>query len=389
LAENHSDSCQPSDWFALQQKVEAGGASVLCRGAVDASLERRTQAEQELKLAIRQKPRSADSFAARDTLVNMYYREGRYRKALAQLDQELIERPDTEDAKAARSMFAVLAQSPDLKVVSSKSSIVPGESIDGNVFVPLTANGVAGSYTFDTGANLSAMCESEVRRLGLHIQETTSKVADISGTPSAVRITTVPDLWIGKTHLKNVAFLVYPDANEPFVELPEKHKGVLGIPVLIALSVFCIDKDSRIEILPASATTRNSVTIPMAFDGSNPVTQMRLAGKTLSFTLDLGATNTVLYPPFAAAFPELLPAGSKKEHKLTGVSGSTEQESISIPSIRFSFGRDVELAPATVLTKSTTDTSQWAAGNLGFDIVTQVLPLTIDFRTMQVRVEGR
>jgi predicted aspartyl protease len=387
LAENHPDSCVPSDWFALQKKVEAGGASLLCRGAVDASLEKRAQAEHELKLATRQAPQSTDSSDASEVLVNMYFREGQYRKALAQLDKELKEKPGAEDAKAVRSLFAVLAQSPDLKVASSKPSIVPSEVIDGNVFVYLTANGVPGSYILDTGANNSALCESEARRLGLPVHETTSKVTDISGSPSAVRVAVVPDLWIGKTHLKNVAFLVFPDANEPFVDLPAGHKGLLGIPVLIALGVFRIDRENHIEILPAAATASKIVSLPMAFDGSNPVTQMSLGGKAMSFTLDMGATHTILYPPFAAAFHELMRLGSKQEHKLTGLSGSTEQESISIPSVRFSFGKDVELAPATVLMKSAVDTSHWAYGNLGFDILTQVLPLTIDFRAMQLRVE--
>jgi len=208
---------------------------------------------------------------------------------------------------------------------------------------------------------------------------------DISGTPSEIRVTEVPDLWIGKTHLKHVAFSVYPDANEPFVDLPEGHKGALGIPVLIALRAIRIDIENRVDIQVVPAASGK--VIPLAFDGLQPVTQMRLNGKTLSFTFDTGATHTVLYPPFAAAFPELMHAGSKQSHTLTGLSGSTVQESVALPSVRFLFGREVELAPATVLLKTTTGASKWAVGNLGYDLVSQTLPITIDFRAMQLRFE--
>lgn len=386
LAENNPDSCQPHDWFQLQERAAKGKVSLLCKGVVDSSFEKRDVAERELNAVIRKMPRSASSSDALEALANMYFREGRYRKALAQLDRTLAEKPDAEDVKAMHSLFSVLAQSPDLVVVSSQAATMHSETIEDNLFLPVTANGVAGTYIADTGANISLLCESEARRLGLKVRETTSKVADISGTPSGVRVTEIPDLWIGKTHLKHVAFVVFPDTNEPFVDLPEGHRAVLGIPVLIALGVFRIDKDNRVDIQAGSPSSQGKV-IPLAFDGAIPVTQLRLNGKTLSVAFDTGASHTYLYAAFAKAFPDLMRTGNKQAHTLRGVSGSTTQESISLPSVRFSFGKDTQLAPATVLLQSTTDTSKWAAGNLGFDLVQQVLPITVDFHAMQVSVE--
>jgi hypothetical protein len=57
--------------------------------------------------------------------------------------------------------------------------------------------------------------------------------------------------------------------------------------------------------------------------------------------------------------------------------------------LRLLFGREVDLAPATVPLKTTTGASEWAAGNLGFYLVLQALPITIDFRAMQLRFEDR
>jgi predicted aspartyl protease len=386
-AQNNPDACTPHDWFQLKEKVAAGGTSLLCKGALDANSERRAAAERELNAVVTQQPHSASSYRAHQLLVDMYFREGQYRQALAQLNQMLVEKPKAEDA-AAHSLFAVLAQYPDLTVASSRPSTVRGETIENNLFVPVTVNGVDGTFIVDTGANLSLICESEAHRLGLKVEETATKMGDISGTTAAMRVAEAPDLWIGKTHLRHVAFTVYPDANEPFVDLPEKHTAVLGIPVLIALGAFRIDKENLFEILPVPPPA-STKTIPLAFDGIMPIAEMSLDGRALSFTLDTGATHTVLYPPFAAAFPELMRAGIKKDHKLTGVNGSTTQGSIELPSIRFLFGREVGLAPATVLLNTTTGASEWAAGNLGFDLVSQTLPITIDFRAMQLRFEDR
>jgi len=388
LAEDKPDLCEKHDWFQLREQVARGDASLLCKGALDANSEKRVAAERELKAVIRQQPHSASSYDALGTLVNMYFREGRYRRALSQLNQMMVEKPNAKDTKNMHSLFAVLAQYPDLTVASSKSATVRSETIENNIFVPITVNGVGGTFIVDTGANFSIICESEARRLGLKVEEMASKMYDISGTTAAIRVTEAPDLWIGKTHLRHVAFGVYPDANEPFVDLPEGHKGVLGIPVLIALGAFRIDKENHFGILPHPLPA-SAKAIPLAFDGITPITEMSLNGKTLSFTFDTGADRTYLYPAFATAFPELMRAGTKKDRKLTGLNGSTTQESVELQSVRFLFGREVELAPASVLLKTTTGASEWAAGNLGFDLVLQTLPITIDFRSMQLRFDDR
>jgi predicted aspartyl protease len=232
------------------------------------------------------------------------------------------------------------------------------------------------------------MCESEARRLGLKLEETSTKLGDINGTGSTMHLAVVPDMWIGKTHLKNVAFTIYPDANEPFVDLPKGHKGVLGIPVLIALGAFRVDKDNRVDILPGPATTSNKG-LPVAFDAQNPTIQMSLNGKKFIFTLDTGAERTELWPVFASAFPDLMRTGIKKDHKITGISGSATHESIELPAVHFSLGKDITLAPASVLANADVPGSEWAGGNLGFDLVSQLTPITFDFRAMQLIVEDR
>jgi predicted aspartyl protease len=387
-AESNPDLCEGHDWFQMRDKVAGGGASLLCKGAVDASFEHLSAAERELKAVIRKMPHSASSYDARGYLTYLFFRNGQYRKALKQIDLMIAEKPSDEDTKAIRSLFAVLASHPDQSVTSGKPSTIRSEIFEGNLFVPVTANGVAGTYIVDTGANISIICESEARRLGLKVDETSSKMSDITGTAAAIRVAEAQDLWIGKTHLKHVAFAVYPDANEPFIDLPEGRKAILGISVLIALGTFRVEKENRFDI-QAGTVPPSAKVIPLAFDGAMPVTQLGLYGRTLNFTFDTGAGHTALGPVFASAFPDLMRTGSKKDYKLKGFSGSTNQESVVLPSVKFLLGKEVELAPAIVLLKTTTGYSEWATGNLGFDLISQTIPFTIDFRAMQLIVEDR
>jgi hypothetical protein len=90
-------------------------------------------------------------------------------------------------------------------------------------------------------------------------------------------------------------------------------------------------------------------------------------------------------PSFAKAFPKTMALGEKKEHILTGVGGSTTQHSVAIEKLRFTLaGKTTLLSPATVLLQKTMDPSEWAAGNLGYDLIRQAAPFTIDFRLMRL-----
>jgi hypothetical protein len=385
LGQNYPASCKTNDWFRLRAQAEAGEISLLCKGVVDASLERCSIAEHELEGVIRQYPDTASVVAAHEALGNMYYREGRYRKALHQLDLELIEKPAAEDAKEVHSFFSVLSQYPDLEIISNLPSKVQAETIEGNLFLPVSANGILGTYIVDTGANVSAICESEARRLGLISHQTASKALDVSGASIGMRVAEAPDLWIGKTHLKHVAFAVYPDSSEPFVELPKDHKGVLGISISIALGAFRIEKDNHFEILSnPKSTARN---LPIVFNGASAVAQIGLNGKSLGFIFDTGAARSYLYPPIIAAVPDLARSATRQYQNVTGASGSSLQEVLIVPSINLFLGKNVVLSPATVLLRVNTEDSKWAAGILGFDLISQTLPITVDFRKMQISTE--
>jgi hypothetical protein len=390
LAQNIPDSCGSRDWFQLRDRLAQGSVSLLCEGVMNAAFEHRRKAERELKEVIRKDPNSSAAFDAHETLISLYFRHGEYRKALLQVDQGLRERPDASDLKGFRSMVTVLAKSRDLHVAHRTRSVVQGEMIGDDFFIPLTINGVGAAYGPDTGANISVICESEAKRFGLTIRETSTKLSDIVGTASAIKLADAPDLWIGNVHLKNVAFAVFPDGNRPFADFPNGHKGILGIPVLLALESIRVEKNGRIVIGPEHETASGPA-LPLAFDAQNPLMQIDFQGRPLTFTFDTGAGKTYLYKPLADAFPGLIKTGEHRQQKVAGLSGNSFQEAIDVPSLLFPLAEDVEveLKPATIIMNATTDSSKWTAGNFGFDLLLKALPATIDFRAMQISFENR
>lgn len=127
--------------------------------------------------------------------------------------------------------------------------------------------------------------------------------------------------------------------------------------------------------------------VPLAYDDLYMVLPASVEGHSLVYTLDTGAEHSTLNPPFANAYPQLLAAGRKKQHTLTGMGGSSNQNSVELDQLRLSLGNtEVVLKPAIVLLHETSPTSGWAAGNLGDDLLNQAKPFAIDFEKMALMV---
>jgi predicted aspartyl protease len=383
FAQNVS-SCGNADWFAVQQaQVQGKKLSLLCHGELNAAADRRGVAERELKTVIEHAPQNADAYEAHSALVHFYLRIGRFHDAEAQILAMLAAKPTASDLANVRSLFALLANYPDLTVPSSHPAGVRSQTIDGNVFMPVTANGIPRNYMLDTGLNLSMMSEKEAVHLGLTPQSSTTRLNDISGLNGPeLRIVEVENLVIGGTHLKHVPFLVVADTNGAFVGIPEDEHAILGIQPLLALGTLSFQTDGMLRI--ADKAERSATTAPLLFDGALPLTQIDYEGRPLTVTFDMGATQTTFDPPFAKLYPELLQRGSSESHTLNGLSGTTAQRSVSLPYLDFRFGREVHLAPAIILLDQTTGASAWAAANLGYDLMRQARPFTLDFRRMKI-----
>jgi hypothetical protein len=378
-----ADLCAEHNWFSANRDVTEGTSSLLCLGVMDASFDRREVALRRLHRVIRLNPHGAEAYRAHEALFSLYFRAGQYRKALVETNAMLAIKPEAKESSDLRPLLLTLSQHPDLSIARKRSVLPYIHTNDGGLTFPVLANGIEAVYYVDTGANISVMSDAEAQSLGLTIQSVTSTVADISGKAIPLRVAEVEDLVIGKTHLKHVSFLVLSAGQAPFNELPVNQQALLGIQVLWALQTIHVGKSGQIEI--AGSSPGNATGSRIVFYQSQPVVQMGFQGKLLSYTLDTGAVHTTLNPPFADAFPQIISEGEKKEHTLTGMGGSTTQSSVELRVLPFSLGGvAVTLSPATMLLKSTTATSAWAAGNLGYDLIQQTAPFTLDFRKMMM-----
>lgn len=376
------NQCDSHNWFQ-QSPSGIKAVPLVCQGSLDASFDRRRSALHRLRRVIELNPRGSEAYQAHEALLSFFFRVGQYREALRQADAMLALKPAAEDVLEERPLLFGLAANPDQSGKAKHSILAKNGIEDGNPHIPVVANKKAAIWFMDTGANISVMSDAEAAALGLVVRSVDTKMADISGTMTALKITQVDKLTIGRTELKHVSFVVLPHAQPPFDDIPTEQQALLGIQVLWALKSIHIDKAQQIEI--AGAVDPNASSSPLAFYQSQPVTQMSFEGKELTFTLDTGATQTTLNPSFAKGFPETINLGEKREHTLTGVGGSTTQHSVAIKKLCFTLaGKMTVLSPANVLLQKTTDPSEWAAGNLGYDLIRQTAPFTIDFRTMRL-----
>lgn len=119
----------------------------------------------------------------------------------------------------------------------------------------------------------------------------------MTGAPVSVRVAVVDNLSIGHIQLANVAFLVYPDQQPPFDELPAGERGILGIPVILALETIRWTSDATFTVgWPTKGGGTGQANL--CFEGAFPVVQIGFRHSLLDFTVDTGAQNTDLYQGF-------------------------------------------------------------------------------------------
>ena len=370
-------------WFELRNVVAGTGASSFYKGAVECAFNNLPRCEKLLYRVLKYHPGKKEAVEAHRLLLSVYFREGKYNRALKEADELLALDPDDADSKDDLPLLRALSGFSDQIVITRAQSVLNLET-DG---LPVVINGANATYWFDTGANLSVMSESEAKRFGLSIHAVESTVHVMSGAEVAFRIALAENLQIGGFRLKNVAFLVFSDDQQPFNTLPQKSRGLIGIPVLLTFGRFSITQDRHFEISSGRPNLRTA-DANLCFDGKNPAALVKYKGRPLAFTLDTGASMTDLYPPFAAAFPELIANRKRESYQMRGV-GSTEQfDSVLLPSVEFTIDNFVvALHPATVLLKENGESSKFFYGNLGFDLLRQPARTTFDFTKMRLSTQ--
>ncbi|HLJ14691.1 MAG TPA: retropepsin-like aspartic protease [Bryobacteraceae bacterium] len=166
--------------------------------------------------------------------------------------------------------------------------------------VPVQVNGVHSQWIFDTGANFSAVCESEANRMGLSIHDSRATVAGMNGNNPA-RVASA-DVWMGSAHIRNVVLLVFTDQAMYLAPIRLQMLGFLGLPEIRALKRVGISRNGAVRIRPPESTAAGATQQPnLFFDGQNPVAELSHEERQLQLVIDTGAFTSEFYPSFRSA----------------------------------------------------------------------------------------
>jgi hypothetical protein len=157
-------------WFAFRQDASKLYTPPFYKAAVQTAFND-PLAEKSLKTLISSTEGGEERFEARELLIGIYFRTGRYSEAWAEAQAMLGERPDAADVKNFMPTLEVLRTYPNKAVTSRHPRQVKIDFEDGNIVLPVRVNGVSANYIFDNGFSTSGMREGEARRLELQVRE--------------------------------------------------------------------------------------------------------------------------------------------------------------------------------------------------------------------------
>jgi hypothetical protein len=369
------------DWLGLGRALDASGPS-LYRGAVAAAFND-ARAEGLLQSVIDSAPASDDAYEAYEGLSHLYLRDGRYRHLIEAMERRWASFPGRAAEAGEREAMAPFRGLPDQGRVASGAATLRHED---NLFLPVSIQGGAGRYFFDTGAWLSCLSESEARRLGLTVDAVKGSVGTSTGASVGLRTAVAREVVVGTTRFENVSFAVFPDDQEPWSNLPPGQRGIVGIPLLQGLQTLRWSHDGTVTV-GSEARPLRVEQANLLFDDDHLIITVGFEKQRVPLTLDTGAETTDLYQGFAERFATLLSrTGRKGVHEVRGVGQAETFDSVSLPEAHFEVGGfDTVLRPAHVLLKSIG--AKRATGNLGIDLLQQAAAFRIDLSAMTLELE--
>jgi len=362
--------------FELRRAVNQGHAPPFYQSIIACSFNDLHGCARELETVVQTAPRSNEARQARMNLAAAYFRSGRYREALSQVDTILRGNPD-DPAKEQRPLLTALARLPEQVVIRRGPSNVRSRGWGEGLAIPVSINGRPATYAFDTGNFAVAVSRSEAKRIRLAIYDTDPD-AKVNGL--SIKVGLAKQFAVGNFSFKNVAFIVFPDDQEPFSDMREGERGLIGLPTLLAFQNFSWAADKTFEFgLPIS----KSVSEPnIAFDEQYVLAQVNFGSSKLTFGLDTGGETTTLTPRFAQTFADIVKRSGQKGTKTEAEIGSvTRIDSIVLPQVAIRIGgHPTILRQAHILVGSSEAGCRY--GNLGMDLLKQSQKTAVDFKAM-------
>ena len=333
-------------------------------------------AEQQLRAILRAAPKAPEANQAHLLLSHLYMRTARYRSVLANFDQWRKNFPGSADLREQQEDVEQFRGLPDQTNTMPRSVTLRHDS---DLAFPISINGKEATYLFDTGASVSVMGESEARRLGLKLRDTTIRMGDSSGIGFNARVAIAGELRIGDTRFRNVSFIVPPNSSDgaPY--------GIIGLPVILGMHSMRWNKSGTVDLAVPDDT---GVDRNMVFYGLKPLARATVDGQPVWFTLDSGAVDTDLNSRFADQFPSRMARATAKEGEITGLGGTAKFEARVLDDLPLLLnGRPVSLKPARVTMQLNSGLGgECCIGNMGDDILLSHPGFFLDFTHMTLRL---
>jgi hypothetical protein len=370
-------------WTGLQEALQETKGHDLYRGAVAVTFHQDLrEAESHLRAVIKAAPKSEEAYEAYEWLSHLYFYSGQYNRLVSTMEARWSAFPGRPAQDQEKGEIAGYRGLPDQVTVSVRPSTLRHE--DHSIFIPLSVNGKAATFFFDTGAWPNVMGESEAKRLGLRFAEASGAMGTMTNRTS-FRTAVADELVVGGVRLKNVSFTVLPDASEPWSLLPLGRRGAIGIPVILAFRTLRWAQDGTVRIgeKPAPFDVHNA---NLMFDNDHLAISVRLEGRTAFGAVDTGAEGTDLFRGLAVQFPSILESGKKGTTQVRGLGGTESYESVTLPEITFEIGgiHAILRSPDVLVNRGTRS----YIGNFGLDIFQQGRAFKFDFTAMRLELEA-
>ena len=338
---------------------------------------------EQLRLFLRTHPGPESERRAHEEIGDAFVRTGHFGDAASEYREVLsvakTEDPDHEKIADKLSTCEALRDAPPQTVEFNNNAPVKARLAE-FVSIPLTVNGSPAQWTIDTGAELSAVTESEAKRLGLSIQEGLTYATGTTGKKTPVHMAVAPEIEVGGARFRNVAFVVIPDNGFP----RGAPRGFVGLPVLRGLG--------QVSISKSGFRFRPSAPIPpgdpnLFFEQLTLIVSLSHGGRSLQMAVDSGANQSSLYSSFRAA----LTAGEsssirKKKVGSTGLGETITQTAETIPRLAIQLpGGEAILINVPFRDHRPADL-RFEDGVVGLDVLRG--GFTLDFRSMQLMLDA-
>jgi predicted aspartyl protease len=370
-------------WTELYGAVQHRKDQIFFRGVVAAVFGQDQRGASLLRSVILSSPHSEQAYEAYEWLTHIYFRNGRYRSLMANMEARWAAFPNKPERKNEQAALAGFRSLPDQTADKPRDSTLRHDPKQ--IFIPLTIDNTPATYFFDTGAWVNGLSVSEAKRLGLVVQESQGSLGTATGQRVALRTAVAREVVIGGMHFRNVSFAVFNDEEEPWSDLAPGRRGLIGMPIILGFRTLRWSEDGTVRI-GSKGGGRDPLQANLFFDDDHLLTSARLGDAEVRATLDTGAETTDLYLPFANRFPALTEAGAKNSMDIRGVGNKQTFDSITVPEVRFELGKaGVVLKPAHVFLKDIG--AKNCIGNFGIDLLMQSRAFRIDFGAMRLDLE--